>query len=45
MESSLYFELLEIMEKQDKIIARQNKLIAKLTTDNLEKENTINELK
>lgn len=44
MESGLYFELLEITEKQDKIIARQNKLIAKLTVDNLEKENTISEL-
>ncbi len=41
---SLYFELLEITEKQDKIITKQNKLIAKLTKDNLEKENMISEL-
>ncbi len=44
MENSLYYELLEITEKQEKIIAKQNKLIARLTSDNLEKENTINEL-
>jgi len=41
---ALYYELLEITEKQDKIITKQNKLIAKLTKDNLEKENMINVL-
>lgn len=42
--ASLYYELLEITEKQDKVIAKQNKLIARLTADNLEKENMISEL-
>lgn len=44
MKLDLYFELFEIMEKQEEIISRQNKLIAKLTNDNLEKENMIIEL-
>lgn len=44
MDIALCFELLELTEKQDEIIARQNKLIAKLTADNLEKENMINGL-
>ena len=44
MDIALCFGLLELTEKQDEIIAKQNKLIAKLTTDNLEKENMINEL-
>ena len=42
MENSLYYELLEITEKQEEIITKQNKLIAKLTNENLEKENMIN---
>lgn len=43
-DASLCFELLELTEKQDEIITRQNKLITKLTSDNLEKENLINKL-
>lgn len=42
MENSLYYELLEITERQEEIITKQNKLIAKLTNENLEKENMIN---
>ena len=37
----MYYELLEITEKQEEIITKQNKLIAELTNDNLEKENLI----
>ena len=44
MGTKLYYNLLEIIERQEEIIAKQNKLIAKLTTDNLEKENMINKL-
>lgn len=44
MDIALCFGLLELTEKQDEIITRQNKLIAKLTSDNLEKENMINKL-
>jgi len=44
MKSKLYYDLLEIIEKQDDMIKKQNKLIAELTNENLEKENMINEL-
>ncbi len=44
MDIALYYELLEITEKQDEIIGKQNKLIARLTSDNLKKENLISEL-
>lgn len=42
--SKLYYDLLEIIEKQEDMIRKQNELIAKLTNENLEKENMINEL-
>ena len=44
MKSKLYYDLLEIIEKQDDMIKKQNKLIAELTNENLEKENMISEL-
>lgn len=44
MKTKLYYDLLEIIENQEKMIQRQNKLIAELTNENLEKENLINEL-
>lgn len=44
MKIKLYYDLLEIIEKQDNIIKKQNKLISELTNENLEKENMINEL-
>ncbi len=44
MDIALYYELLEITEKQDEIIGKQNKLIARLTSGNLKKENLISEL-
>lgn len=40
----LYYDLLEIIEKQGDMIKKQNETIAKLTNENLEKENMINEL-
>lgn len=42
--TKLYYDLLEITEKQEEIIAKQNKLITNLTNENLEKENMINVL-
>ena len=44
MEIKVCYDLLEIVEKQDEVIRKQNNLIAKLTNENLEKENMINEL-
>ena len=44
MEIKVCYDLLEIIEKQDEVIRKQNNLIAKLTNENLEKENMINEL-
>ncbi len=44
MKSKLYYDLLEIIENQDDMICRQNKLIAKLVNENAEKENMINVL-
>ncbi len=44
MQSKLYYDLLEIIEKQDEVISKQNSLIARLTNENAEKENMINEL-
>lgn len=44
MQSKLYYDLLEIIEKQDEMIRKQNELIAELTNENLEKENMINAL-
>ena len=44
MKSKLCYDLLEMIEKQTKIIEKQNEIIIKLTKDSLEKENIINEL-
>ena len=37
-------ELLDIIDKQEEMIKKQNELITELTNENLEKENMINEL-
>lgn len=42
MKSKLYYDLLDIIEKQDEMICKQNKLMAKLVNENMEKENMIN---
>lgn len=42
--TKLYCDLLEIIEKQEEMIKKQNDLIAKLTNENVEKENMINVL-
>lgn len=42
--TKLYYDLIEIIEKQDEIICKQNQTIAKLVNENMEKENMINEL-
>ena len=44
MKSKLYYDLLEIIEKQDEMIRKQNELITRLVNENAEKENMINEL-
>lgn len=44
MKSKLYYDLLEIIEKQEEMINKQNRIITKLTNENMEKENMINEL-
>lgn len=44
MRNSLCLELLEVIEKQDEILATEKLLIKKLVEDNAEKENMINEL-
>ena len=44
MKVKLYYELLDIIEKQEDMIRKQNELIAELTNENLEKENMINVL-
>ena len=44
MQNKVCYDLLEIIEKQDEVIRKQNNLIATLTNENLEKENMINEL-
>jgi len=43
-DTKLYYDLLEIIESQDEMIHKQNDIIAKLTNENMEKENMINEL-
>lgn len=43
-ETKLYYDLLELINKQDDIIKKQNEIIAELTNENLEKENMINVL-
>ena len=42
--TKICYDLLEIIDKQEKMIKKQNELIAELTNENLEKENMINEL-
>ena len=44
MQSKLYYDLLEIIKKQDEMIRKQNELITRLVNENAEKENMINEL-
>ncbi|MDI9476434.1 MAG: hypothetical protein QM295_06330 [Bacillota bacterium] len=44
MGTKLYYNLLEIIERQEEMIRKQNELITKLTNENLEKENMINVL-
>ena len=44
MGTKLYYNLLEIIERQEEMIRKQNELITKLTNENLEKENMISEL-
>lgn len=44
MQSKLYYDLLEIIDNQNRVIEKQSELIAKLTNDNAEKENMINVL-
>ena len=42
--AELYFELLEIIHSQEEIIKKQIDIVAKLTVENLEKENMIKTL-
>lgn len=42
--TKLYYDLIEIIEKQDEVICKQNQTIAKLVNENMEKENMINVL-
>jgi len=42
--TKLCYDLIEIIEKQDEIICKQNQTIAKLVNENMEKENMINVL-
>ena len=44
MKSKLYYDLLEIIEKQDEIICKQKQTIYNLVNENLEKESMINVL-
>jgi len=44
MEDTTYFDLVELVEKQGKVIKQQADAIAKLVNENMEKENLINEL-
>lgn len=39
-----YFDLIELIDKQSKIIKKQSKTITKLLNENAEQENLINEL-
>ncbi len=43
-ESKLYYDLLEIIEKQEEMISKQRETIAKLVNENMEQENMINVL-
>lgn len=40
----LYYDLLEIIEKQEEMLAKQNNLISKLVNENMEQENIVNVL-
>lgn len=42
--TKLYHDLLDIIDKQEEVITKQNEIIAKLTNENVEKENMINVL-
>ena len=42
--TKLYYDLIEVIEKQDEVICKQNQTIANLVNENAEKENMINEL-
>lgn len=42
--TKLYYDLLEIIEKQGQLIKKQDNAIAELVNENAEKENMINEL-
>ena len=42
--SKLYYNLLDIIEHQAKVIKKQDETIIKITNENIEKENMINEL-
>ena len=44
LENTIYFDLVELIEKQGEIIKRQTETIAKLVNENAEKENMINSL-
>lgn len=44
MKSKLYYNLLEIIEKQGEVICKQKQTIFSLVNENVEKENIINEL-
>lgn len=44
MKTKLYYDLLEIIDMQEKTVKKQSELIAKLTNETLEKENMINVL-
>lgn len=44
MKTKLYYDLLEIIDKQEEMIRKQNELISKLVSENAEKENMINVL-
>ena len=41
MKSKLYYDLLEIIDKQEEMIKKQNDMISKLVNENVEKENII----
>ena len=42
--TKLYYDLLEIIEKQEEMISKQRETIAKLVNENIEQENMINKL-
>lgn len=42
--NKLYYDLLEIIEKQDGIIVKQNSTIVRLVNENMEQKNMVNVL-